>query len=103
LVQGVRPQYNAAIRKIVFVKGDRLELDVRSVSSDVDAIGRGSNSWSLDCDGQHSRMILHEPLSSSRFTAAIIAPSLAGNRTVHGCYFHSSLRCRTPFLTENVL
>jgi len=99
LVQGVHTQHNAAIRKTVFVKGDRLEIDVRSLSSDVDAVGRGSNSWSLECDGLNSRTILHEPLSSTRFTAAIMEPSLTGNRTVHRSYFHSRLRCLTLSLS----
>jgi len=84
LVQGVRPQYDTAIHKTAFVKGDRLEIDVRSVSSDIDAIGRRSNSWGIDCDGPHSRTVLHEPLSSSRFTAAIMASSLSGNLPVYG-------------------
>jgi len=97
LVQGARPQYDAAIHKTAFVKGDRLEIDVRSVNSDMDAIVRRSNSWSIDCDGPHSRTILHENLSSSRFKAAIMSSSLAGKRPVYGhAVFTAVLRAALP-------
>jgi len=68
----------------------------------MDAIGRRNNSWSLDSNGPHSRTILHEPLSSSRFTAAIMASSLASNRTFHRRCFHSSRRCLTSSLDGKV-
>lgn len=80
-----------------------MEIDARSVSSDMDAIGRRSNSWSLDCDGPHSRTVLHEPLNSPRFTVAIMASSWAGKRTFYGHYFHSSRRWRNSSLTEKLL
>ena len=69
---------------------------MRFMSSDMDAIGRRSNSWSLDCDGPHYRTILQEPLNTCRSTAAIMASSLAGNRTVHGRCFPSSLGAALP-------
>jgi hypothetical protein len=80
-VKGVHPQcVNVEIRKIASVENDRLETYVRSPSSGMDAIGSHEVLLGL--------LVLIVPILMSYrvtfSTAAIMASSLAGVRTVRG-------------------
>jgi hypothetical protein len=85
-VKRTHPQrVHVAIRKIALVEDDCLETDVRSASSDMDVnLSSWSTSRIFGWDSPNSRAISRKLLHGSRSTAAIMASSLAGVRTVRG-------------------
>jgi hypothetical protein len=74
--------------KIAFVEDDRLDTDVCSTNSGMDAIEHHERSWStsrtLSWDIPDFHAVMREFLHCSHCTAAFVAPSLTSFHTVHG-------------------